>query len=599
MGSPIETEPHTLAQFARRAGISESRARGLYAQKPSGLPKPDRTDAGGKPLWFAATIDTWCARTGRAIADDALWIFRAPPATEPAVELMRRVVTLHPRGAERTMFAIVWDTAHGHVIYLQPLGNTGGDHKDWMAVAATELIEPRWWSTAVVVMPIEDNLTYTMKLGPIAYIYKIITDDGEETEESPGKISRWLRRTASAKPRRSQPRAKWQTDLKLADIAAVIGRPIPCWLTDTTTVETARKSLSYPGTLIVPDTITEWPATEKRLDAAIAANMPSEFPAGFAALAADAHDGLTTLRTAHENAPNKGNGWTLVARPAAPAPPVRLEQLITKTTPVTDLELVAKELVELRELERDLDIEDPRGDAFENAAQLLAQQLRDTKNDPIRQYRALAEADFAVYSSAWNDGPVINSWRENLTRTDLDQALRLRRVRRLLEGGYEENAREAYRDNDGRYVIVVKLDNGDIWFQAEWPVALGVVDTWTDDTVLAGDETHSTTTLLALTTTEDGRLRTDPVPLPSSTRDAFGYGYSGGGPSYTYTALLRCALGMDREQISTVAQSNFRDEDGELVSQLWKAISTTTGPLRLSWPQVQLWARADEKRTTA
>ena len=599
MGRPIETEPHTLAQFARRAGISESRARGLYAQKPSSLPKPDRTDADGKPLWFAATIDTWCARTGRAVADDALWIFRAKPATEPAVELMRRVVTVYPRGTERTMFAIVWDTAHGHVIYLQPLGNTGGDHKDWMAVAATELIEPRWWSTAVVVMPIEDNLTYSMKLEPIAYIYKIVTDDGEEAEEGPGKISRWLRRTASAKPRRAEPRAKWQTHLDLADIAAAIGHPIPFWLTNTTTVETARKSLSYPGTLIIPDTITEWPATEERLDAAIAAEMPAQFPAGFAALAADARDGLTTLRTAHENAPNKGNGWTLVARPAVPAPPVRLEQLITKTKPVTDLELVAKELVELRELERDLDIDDPRGDAFENAAQLLAQQLRTTKNDPTRRYRALAEADFAVYSSPWDDGPVISSWRENLTRTDLDQALRLRRVRRLLEGGYEESALEAFRDGDGRYVIVVKFDNGDIWFKAEWPVALDIVDTWTDDTVLAGDETASTTTLLALTTTDDGRLRTDPVPLPSPTRDAFGYGYGGGGPSFTYTALLRCALGVSRSQTSTIAKANLGldDEDGP-VSQLWKAISTTTGPLRLSWPQVQLWARADDKRAT-
>ncbi|WP_410659599.1 hypothetical protein [Amycolatopsis sp. lyj-112] len=598
MGSPIETEPHTLAQFARRAGISESRARGLYAQKPSGLPQADRTDAGGKPLWFAATIDTWCARTGRAVADDALWIFRAPPATEPAVELMRRVVTVHPRGAERTMFAIVWDTAHGHVVYLQPLGSTGGDHKDWMAVAATELIEPRWWSTAVVIMPIEDNLTYTMKLGPIAYIYKIIAKDDGEAEDSPGKIGRWLRRTANAQPRRSAPRAKWQTDLKLADISAVIGHTIPCWLTDTTTVETARKSLSYPGTLIVPDTITEWPAIEKRLDAAIAAEMPGHFPAGFAALAADAHDGLTTLRTAHENAPNTGPGWTLVARPAAPAPPVRLEQLITKTTPVTDLDLVAKELVELRELERDLDIGDPRGDAFENAAQLLAHQLRATKNDPGRRYRALAEADFAVYSSAWDDGPVINSWRENLTPTSLKEALQLRRVQRLFQGGYEDNALEAFRDDDGRYVIVVKLDNGDIWFQAEWPVALDIVDTWTDDTILAGDATTSTTTLLALTPTEDGRLRTDPVPLPSVSREAFGYGYGGGGPSYTYSALLRCALGPDLNQISTAAKSGFLDEDGEPVSQLWKAISTTIGPLRLSWPQVQLWARADAKRST-
>ena len=38
------------------------------------------------------------------------------------------------------------------------------------------------------------------------------------------------------------------------------------------------------------------------------------------------------------------------------------------------------------------------------------------------------------------------------------------------------------------------------------------------------------------------------------------------------------------------------DPDGESpVSQLWHTISTTNGPLRLSWPRLQLWARADQK----
>lgn len=34
------------------------------------------------------------------------------------------------------------------------------------------------------------------------------------------------------------------------------------------------------------------------------------------------------------------------------------------------------------------------------------------------------------------------------------------------------------------------------------------------------------------------------------------------------------------------------------VSQLWRAISTTKGPLWLSWRQVQLWARADRRMAT-
>jgi hypothetical protein len=600
VGYPIGNHPHTLAQFARRAGISEGRARGLYNATPTGLPKPDRTDADGKPLWFAATIDSWCARTGRAVADDSLWIFRAPPAAEPAVELRREVVTVYPGDTKRTMFVIVWDTPRGHVIYLQPLGNTGSDHKDWMAVAAAELIEPRWWSAAIVVMPVEDSLAHYTDFAPIAYIYKIRTDadTGPDDEDAGalGGIRRWLRRTA-ATPGPARPHAEWKTHLDLADIAKVIGRPIPFWLTDTTTVPIAEKSLAYTATFTVPDTITEWPATEDRLRAALDTGMPGDFPAAFAALTADARDGLSTLRAAHEKTPSKGEGWYLVARPAKPAPPLQLEQLITTTEPVTDLDLVATELTELRVLERDLDIDDPRGDAYEHAAQALAWQLRAAEKRNPGRYTVIADDDLAVYSSPWDDGPVITSWRENLTRTDLGQALRLRRVRRLLEGGYEEHAEEAFLDVDGRYVIVVRFDNGELWFKAEWPVALDVVDTWTDETILAGDDTASTTTLLALTTTPDGHLRTDPVPLPKAGRDAFGFGYSGGGPSFTYTALLRAALGIHYNGTSPIAQAAISAaDDDEPGSQLWEAISSPTpGPLRLSWPQVKLWARADRK----
>ena len=60
-------EPHTLAQFARRAGISEGRARALFGEGK--LPKPDHVDAGGRPLWSATTIDAWCRQTGRPLGE--------------------------------------------------------------------------------------------------------------------------------------------------------------------------------------------------------------------------------------------------------------------------------------------------------------------------------------------------------------------------------------------------------------------------------------------------------------------------------------------------------------------------------------------------
>jgi hypothetical protein len=131
MGQPWNQQAHTLAQLARRAGISEGRARALHAT-PGGLPCPDRTDADGRPLWWATTIDTWCARTNRAISKHSLWLFRAPAAASPAPQLQRGVVTLGRR--RQHFYVIVWDTDHGHVIYLQPLlEDAGGDHKDWLA----------------------------------------------------------------------------------------------------------------------------------------------------------------------------------------------------------------------------------------------------------------------------------------------------------------------------------------------------------------------------------------------------------------------------------------------------------------------------------
>jgi hypothetical protein len=91
------------------------------------------------------------------------------------------------------------------------------------------------------------------------------------------------------------------------------------------------------------------------------AGLPGQFPAGFAALAVDARDGLAAL----------------------------------------------------------------------TATRLLAWQLRRTEDDP-----AGPEDDLAVYTAPWIDRPVLDSWRENLTSTDLGHARRLRQVRRLLEGGY-------------------------------------------------------------------------------------------------------------------------------------------------------------------
>lgn len=68
---------------------------------------------------------------------------------------------------------------------------------------------------------------------------------------------------------------------------------------------------------------------------------------------------LSAIRIAHAQLPDTGQGWYLVCRPAKPALPVELEQSITGATLVTDMDLVAKELTELRIVEGELDIDDP------------------------------------------------------------------------------------------------------------------------------------------------------------------------------------------------------------------------------------------------
>lgn len=189
---------------------------------------------------------------------------------------------------------------------------------------------------------------------------------------------------------------------------------------------------------------------------------------------------------------------------------------------------------------------------------------------------------------------MVEVWRKSLTPVDdLAAALRLRR---LLHDYPDGDVEQACRDGHGRYVLVVRLNSG-LWSFAEWPVALSTTKHWTDKTVLAGDDEDGTTmTLLALTPTEDGRMLIDPVPLlPRSDRDAFAYGYGGGTPATTYRALLRCALG-DVPGVTGISTLDFRGLDGTSTSQLWAAISITKGPLRLSWPQLKQWARADAER---
>lgn len=578
----------TLAQLADRAGISEDRARRLYAAKPSGLPRPDHMDDAGGPLWSASAVDEWCAETsGDAGPDSARWLLTAVPAKAPAVELRRGVLGAGDRaGGRRAFYAVVWDTEHGHVIYLQPLDpSMSMAHRDRLATQGAGLVEPRWWSSAVVVMPLEESLPSAQgsAIQPCADVYRL--------SGAPGR-----------------PAAMWVAPAELADIGTALGARIPVWLYGTTTVANAEQA-ARDATVVVADTITDWATARERLAAAVAAEMAAEYPAGFAALASDTAEQVGKVSEAHQRLDDSGPGWYLACRPARPVVPTELRPYLanpTPVTPVTDIALIETELAELRAVEGELDCDDPRGDAYSEAARLLAWQLRKAAKDTgkisdlSRGYVPVADDHLVRYSAPWT-GPVVDAWRKNLTRIDeqdLGALLRRRRVRRLLDPHDPAVVREAYHDHEGRYVLVAEIGaEGGLWSLAEWPVSPRVVSTWTDRTVLAADAGGGAVTLLALSPTEHGQIRTDPVPLrPGGGREAFGYGYGGGTPSSTYRALLRCALG-ERPGLGRILDlARGIDQDGQPTSQLWHAISTTVGSLRLPWPQVQLWARSDARR---
>lgn len=84
--------------------------------------------------------------------------------------------------------------------------------------------------------------------------------------------------------------------MDLADIARMLGRPVPVWLDGTTTSTNGEQSLSYDSTFVVPDTITNWPAARDRLASAVQTEMAGEYPAGFAALAVDTAETLSSVR---------------------------------------------------------------------------------------------------------------------------------------------------------------------------------------------------------------------------------------------------------------------------------------------------------------
>lgn len=554
---------YTLPQLARRARISEGRARALHtAAAGSRLPTVDRTDADGRPLWEETTIDAWCRVSGRDLPAESDWLFQAPDATEPA-PLLYHGAAARPAGTGRSgrpMHAIVWDTPNGHVIYLTWLHGVHRapvPNRDQAALVAAELIAPRFYADALVVLAPDLSYTRTAADRVTVDLYR-------------------LRPAAQGGP--EELAADWRGQVAPTEIARVVGGPIPLWLLNTCLREELDRARAYLGTtLTVPDVLSAWPATLARLRAAHDASLPTSHPSAYALLVTDAAGVLATTRQLHTALPTSGPGWYLAARPAAPSLPLDLETDLAflSTQPGPEPERVARDLTALRAVEPALPADAAEGEAYAHAITLLTAAVAD--RDP-----GLATATVAVVSGDLA-GPVADAWVDTFSRhPDPAHILRTRRGRRLLDGASPHRT-ELFTDPAGRLVAVLDEGPGARQFRAEWPV--GLPAGWGERTVIAMDHDGPYGPALALTPAEDG-LRVDPVPAsPDHLGTDLLYGYGGRGPLAFYAALLRVALA-EHGGLGAIAHPPHG-------SDLFAAISTTNGPLRLPWPQVQQWARQD------
>ncbi|MEX5637260.1 hypothetical protein [Parafrankia sp. FMc2] len=560
---------YTLPQLARRARISEGRARALHtAAAGSRLPAVDRTDADGRPLWEETTIDAWCRVSGRDLPAESDWLFHAPDATEPA-PLLYHGAAARPAGRGRSgrpIHAIVWDTPHGHVIYvtwLHGVHRAPVPERDQAALVAAELIAPRFHADALIVLV--PDLVYSRTA----------------TENVTVDLYRLRPAAAGVGAGNGEPTVDWRGQVAPTEVARVIGTPLPLWIANTCRREELDRARASLGTtLTVPDVLSAWPATLARLRAAHDTGLPTSHPAAYALLLTDAAGTLATVRQLHIALPTSGPGWYLAARPAAPNLPLDLETDLAflSTQPAPDPAQLTADLVALRGVEPDLPADADEGDAYAHAVTLLAAALAD--HDP-----ALA-ADTVTVVSGDLAGPVTDAWVDTFSRhPDAAQVLRTRRGRRLL-GRMSPSRTELFTDPAGRLIALLDEGRDTRQFRAEWPLGLPVG--WGERTVIAIDHDGSYGPALALTPAEGG-LRVDPVPVsPDRIGTDLLYGYGGGGPLAFYAALRRVALAEHRS-----LDGHTHPPHG---SDLFAAISATTGPLRLPWPQVERWARQDTAR---
>lgn len=620
--------------------MSDSRIRAMLAEPEKTpadrrLPPADGTDASGRPWWWASTVDRWCRRTGRPVPADAEALYQWPTADAPAPVVHAGNVRVPARGLapEVPVHVTVYDTAEGHIVWVQRYDEAGGVDREEAARAGALVLAPTWWTRARILVPGPLLLGGQLGGGPSVDAFRIeVPDRGLDRPAGP---PRWLPtfiRSAGATAE-LDPLDPLDVEIVHAglppvdEVARVIGRPLPLWFADSCTTENMdRAELLGPGRqFTVPDTSTDWPAHRARAEAAYDWRLPRTFPRAWAALAAETLEALDAVLQTLQATVTEGDGWYAPARPAEPDWPVAVETAARraatnadatrpvpgldtphKLDPAEELDIVteeldaaAAELVEVRKAEANLPWDDPAAVALWAAARSLEARLYRTHSDVV--YGTVHQQVIE------GDGQVAQAYRATLTPLEpaAERQLREAPTRRLLRllsletdvetvrkydtlpRALDETTR-LYHDPAGRLVAERTVGSrrrpDRVQLQIEWPAGHPPQD-WTADTVIAGEDN-----VFALTPTPAGELRVE--PLPSSSGDTgYTWGYSGAGPTDLYRALVRGALQTWEDPAPWI----WRFRHNGRRSPLWQAITTAgqTQPLRLAWPQVQAWAAAD------
>lgn len=615
MGSPFE-QRYSLAQFARRVGISEGRARAMFNDAGgSRLAKPDGTDPDGKPFWYARTIDDWCTRTGRRLAEDARWPYGWQAAAEPAPVVFRGQVALDDPGESVQVSVIVWDTMRGHVVYVMRYHD---QHvaDETAARVALQVLNPVFWTDAVVLVPREQMFGHDFEYRDVEAYRLIVPGRAVAPERGLPRFLKAVLGTPGEEEveplRPEQVRVERLGSPYMGPVAKAVGRPLPLWLNNTCTPAAVGKMEAFGdvGTFSVPDTLTNWPAVCERLTAVVEQSVQQRFPQAFAALAREAVRAKADLERQHTEMLDRGEGWYLVARPARPAWPVTLEHLVTSAArQQVDAAVAADELPRLRAEEADLPWGEAYGDGLYEAAGLLSGLLYRTEPDlvfsePVREHVEV-------------EGPVAQQYLQSLTRWPDDQtkALLARPTRRLVrlalleqnvaalrKYGWVDELPEKivalYEDPARRLVAEYRPSRPDepMTLAVEWPT--GMPADWTDATVIVADHRpNGGAPVFALTPTDTGELRVDPLPNPGG-EPTYNWGYGGTGPSTLYEALVRCALRdwtVNKRDDVWLAYLTHGFQREKSRSTLWNFIYDHDGDIRLPWPQIRQWATEDQQ----